>query len=55
MFSIQCFMSGHDDVLARAPDRLSLQCLACGRRTPGWSVGASAAPGFAAHAQVVVS
>ena len=34
--SIWCLLVGHDDMLARAPDRLWLRCVQCGRETPGW-------------------
>jgi hypothetical protein len=42
-FSIRCALVGHDDVVARAPERLWLRCAHCGRETPGWSLARSAA------------
>jgi hypothetical protein len=35
-FSFWCVLVGHDDVVARAPERLWLRCAECGRETPGW-------------------
>lgn len=31
-----CALTGHDDLIVRAPQRLYLQCQVCGRETPGW-------------------
>jgi hypothetical protein len=33
-----CAMRGHDMALHREPGRLSLQCLACGAQSPGWTI-----------------
>jgi hypothetical protein len=33
-----CGMLGHSQVLLFERDRLSLQCLACGQKTPGWTI-----------------
>jgi hypothetical protein len=33
-----CGLRGHDMVLHFEPDRLSLECLACGARTQGWAL-----------------
>jgi hypothetical protein len=33
-----CGRRGHDMVLHFEPERLSLQCLACGARTQGWTI-----------------
>jgi hypothetical protein len=33
-----CGIHGHDFVLRFEPNRLSLQCVNCGRETTGWSV-----------------
>ena len=33
-----CGLRGHDMVLHFEPERLSLQCLACGARTQGWTI-----------------
>ena len=30
---------GHYKVLHTAPDRMSLRCVACGHKSPGWEVG----------------
>jgi hypothetical protein len=38
-FSMRCLILGHDDMIMRAPARLSLRCDHCGRQTPGWSLG----------------
>jgi hypothetical protein len=34
--SLKCWCMGHDDWIRRTPDRLYLECLECGRQTPGW-------------------
>ena len=34
----RCWRHGHDDVLAFLPSRLALQCLTCGRLSPGWDL-----------------
>jgi hypothetical protein len=45
VFSVQCLMSGHEDVFARGPHRLWLQCLECGRQTSGWAIDGKLPPG----------
>jgi hypothetical protein len=35
---VVCGLRGHEMVLHFEPDRLSLQCLACGARTQGWTI-----------------
>jgi hypothetical protein len=34
--SLRCWLLGHEDFVRRAPDRLYLQCIECGRETRGW-------------------
>jgi hypothetical protein len=36
---LPCVFRGHDNVMHFERDRLSLRCLSCGYRTPGWSLG----------------
>lgn len=36
---VRCFVFGHDDTLAREPNRLFLRCGTCGRHTCGWTIG----------------
>ena len=33
-----CGLSGHAMMMHFEADRLSLECINCGRRTPGWSL-----------------
>lgn len=35
--SLRCWIFGHDDWVRREPGRLYLECLDCGRETPGWT------------------
>jgi hypothetical protein len=35
--SLRCWIFGHDDWVRRAPGRLYLECLDCGRETAGWT------------------
>jgi hypothetical protein len=35
--SLRCWIFGHEDWVRRAPGRLYLECLDCGRETPGWT------------------
>ena len=35
--SVRCWIFGHDDWLRRASGRVYLECLDCGRQTPGWT------------------
>jgi hypothetical protein len=43
--SIWCVLVGHDDMVARAPERLWLRCVPCGRETRGWRLTRSHPPG----------
>lgn len=36
-----CALRGHDRIFHFEPNRLSLQCLACGAETPGWRLDVS--------------
>jgi hypothetical protein len=40
-FSIRCLLQGHDDMMAREPERLRLRCNHCGRETSGWPLARS--------------
>ena len=42
--SFQCAISGHDDSVRRAANRLYLECRECGRTTPGWNLGPERMP-----------
>jgi hypothetical protein len=35
--SFRCWIFGHEDWVRRVPGRLYLECLDCGRETPGWT------------------
>ena len=35
--SLRCWIFGHEDWVRRVPGRLYLECLDCGRQTPGWT------------------
>ena len=35
--SLRCWLFGHEDWVRRVPGRLYLECLDCGRETPGWT------------------
>jgi hypothetical protein len=37
-FALRCWIFGHEDWVHRVPGRLYLECLACGRETPGWTI-----------------
>ncbi|MEO5821333.1 MAG: hypothetical protein ABIT71_12590 [Vicinamibacteraceae bacterium] len=41
-FRPRCLLLGHDDSFVREPRRLMLRCAACGRETPGWTLGPGA-------------
>jgi hypothetical protein len=43
--SIWCVLVGHDDMVARAPERLWLRCVQCGRETRGWRLTRSSSLG----------
>ena len=34
----QCGLSGHEMIRRVDRDRISLECLACGQQSPGWSL-----------------
>ena len=34
--SLKCWFMGHDDWIRHTPNRLYLECIECGRETPGW-------------------
>jgi hypothetical protein len=36
---LSCVFAGHDTIMFFERDRLSLRCLSCGYRTPGWKLG----------------
>jgi hypothetical protein len=36
---LPCVFQGHDSVLHFESDRISLRCLSCGYRSPGWRLG----------------
>ena len=36
--SFKCLVFGHEDCIHRAPGRLYLECLECGRETRGWTL-----------------
>jgi hypothetical protein len=50
-----CGLTGHEKVRRFEPERMSLQCLSCGRETPGWALHdrphtpATRPPGHIAH------
>jgi hypothetical protein len=37
--SLRCLIFGHEDWVRHMPGRLYLECLDCGRETPGWMTG----------------
>ena len=37
LLSLRCWIFGHEDWVRRVPGRLYLECLDCGRETPGWT------------------
>lgn len=39
--SFRCWFFGHEDWVRCAPGRLYLECIECGRETPGWRIGRS--------------
>ena len=39
--SLRCWILGHEDWVRRASGRLYLECLECGRETPGWTTSRS--------------
>jgi hypothetical protein len=52
--SFRCWIFGHEDWVRRAPGRLYLECLDCGRETAGWTTARTepddATTGFTAQA-----
>lgn len=50
--SLRCWIFGHDDHMRRAPGRLYLECLDCGRETPGWTTARNQPDGAATSASV---
>ena len=44
LFSLRCFVLGHDDWLSRSPERLRLRCDHCGRTTGGWALTRAGLP-----------
>ena len=38
-----CGLSGHDMIRHFEPGRVSLECLSCGERSPGWTIERPAA------------
>lgn len=45
--SFRCWLFGHEDFVRSAHDRLSLECIECGRETKGWRIGKSSRNGDA--------
>jgi hypothetical protein len=39
-----CLVHGHEMVMQYDRDRLSLRCLSCGYRTPGWALDEAPVP-----------
>jgi hypothetical protein len=39
-----CGLHGHDNMLHFERDRLFLQCVSCGRQTPGWELNETPRP-----------
>ena len=40
-FSLRCWLLGHEDLVRTTTGRLYLECMECGRQTPGWRTGKS--------------
>jgi hypothetical protein len=38
---LECLVMGHDDMMVRTPERLSLRCNHCDRETSGWTLARS--------------
>lgn len=49
-----CAIRGHDLMMHFEPHRLSLECTACGRQTPGWNLEEFDAPKSATARLVVI-
>ena len=45
--SFKCWLLGHEDFVRGAQGRLYLECIECGRETPGWRIGKSGRSGDA--------
>jgi hypothetical protein len=42
---LNCYVAGHHDYgMWCEPGQIFLRCLHCGKRSPGWSIGAKGAP-----------
>jgi hypothetical protein len=37
--SLRCWLLGHEDLVRTTTGRLYLECMECGRQTPGWRTG----------------
>lgn len=46
-----CGLHGHDNLLHFQKDRLFLQCVSCGRQTPGWDLNETTRPAVTVHAE----
>ena len=45
--SLRCWLLGHEDLVRTTRGRLYLECMECGRQTPGWRTGKSRVGGEA--------
>lgn len=45
--SFRCWLLGHEDLVRTTTGRLYLECMECGRQTPGWRTGKSRVGGEA--------
>ena len=45
--SLRCRLLGHEDLVRTTTGRLYLECMECGRQTPGWQTGKSRVGGEA--------
>jgi hypothetical protein len=41
---LRCLMLGHEDRIHRIAGRMYLECIECGRATPGWDISPHAEP-----------
>jgi hypothetical protein len=46
-----CGLHGHDTMLHFEKDRLFLQCVSCGHKTPGWDLNETRRPPVPVHAE----
>ena len=51
--SFRCWIFGHEDWVRRVPGRLYLECLDCGRETPGWTTSRPPSDGASARTQAI--